>query len=71
MRTLRCKNPRCQREFTLDADHRHLPFCCAGCQRECTPNTTVQRTVGGQTGIVVSRAPLARKHGRDRREVSE
>ena len=37
MKTIRCANPRCQREFVPDHEHRSLPYCCPMCQRECTP----------------------------------
>lgn len=70
VKTLICKNPKCRREFTPDSAHRCLPYCCAMCQRECTPNVTRQRSRGGDVGISVDLgAPaIQRVHGRDNRE---
>ena len=71
MKTIRCKNPACQREFVPDSAHRCLPYCCPMCQRIMTPRTNVQRTVKGEVGIVLSKAPISRKHGTDRKTQTE
>ena len=74
MKPLTCANPACRRKFTLDADHRHAPFCCAICQRECTPRTTGGRFTPASPNAeaVVSAKPAPiRKHAKQNWEATE
>ena len=69
--TVICRNPACQMAYFPDKAHRFNGCCSAICARKMTPNSTTQRTYKGEVGIVVTRAPINRKHGANRTEKTE